>query len=122
MIISPDRYAQAFASVFAWVFAEANSSKKHDIRPEQMSGAISGHSLISRVLAVIHFFLVVLLEVWTVEEYTQILCHLIAFQLLSLQFLCHQLLRHSIFSSCATFLERCLAPCTLYYPILGGLI
>ena len=41
MIVSPDRKAQVFASVFA----EANSSKKPDIRPEQMSGAISGHSL-----------------------------------------------------------------------------
>ena len=37
MIVSPDRKAQ--------VFAEANSYKKPDIRPEQMSGAISGHSL-----------------------------------------------------------------------------
>src|SRR6218665_1268934 len=27
MIASPDRLAQVFASVFAWVFAEANSSK-----------------------------------------------------------------------------------------------
>ena len=41
MIFSPDRYAQ----VFALVFAEANSSKKPDIWPDQMSGAISGHSL-----------------------------------------------------------------------------
>jgi len=32
------------------VFAEANSSKKPDIRPEQMSGAISGHYLIERML------------------------------------------------------------------------
>jgi len=46
MIVSPDRLAQVFASVFSWVFVEANSSKKPDIRPEQMSGAISGHSLV----------------------------------------------------------------------------
>jgi len=46
MIDSPSRWAQVFPSVFACVFAEANSSKKPDIRPEQMSGAISGHSLI----------------------------------------------------------------------------
>jgi len=30
----------------AQVFAGANSSKKPDIRPEQMSGAVSGHSLV----------------------------------------------------------------------------
>ena len=45
MIASPNRYAQVFASEFAWIVAEANSSKKSYIRPEQMSGAISGYSL-----------------------------------------------------------------------------
>jgi len=37
-----DRWVQ----VFAFVYAEANSSKKPDIRPEQMSGVVSGHSLV----------------------------------------------------------------------------
>ena len=31
---------------FAWVFAEANSSKKPDIRPKRMSGAVTRHSLL----------------------------------------------------------------------------